>query len=364
MVADGLFHLLEHEPDHRFRSPLDAGVLDHGDARLLGPLDQVCLDAPDVGQRVEVLRDRPQALRARVADPEVPGVLVLVLDREERLDDHRALNGGGNEARHHVHALERHGVALGQRAVDDGADAHKHVPRLVVEADERRVLRLGRGRDRGGRFEARVMDRGHEVDREEGPHRLPHEVRGGDPRDTEAVGDFRRDGRLAGPGSATDQEDQRKIQPLQGAVAPEPTYGILPFVLGEHLGDQLVQMLLGEGLLLVLAHELLLDQPGELVGAHGPEPGPGQRLCHQALRVRKPPAFLLTERLRWSPVAQCCRPGRGQGPEPRVEVAIEGHDFVVGENDLDPLLRRSLGDDVDGRRLQLDEEDLGCPCLL
>ncbi len=138
------------------------------------------------------------------------------------------------------------------------------------------------------------MDRGHEVDREEGPHRLPHEVRGGDPSDAETVGDFRRDGRLARPRSAPDEEDQRKIQLLQGAVAPEPADRILPFVLGEHLGDQLVQMLLGEGVLLVLAHELLLDQPGELVGAYGPEPGPGQRLCHEALRVRKPPAFLLT----------------------------------------------------------------------
>ena len=306
------------------------------------------------------------------------GVLVLVLDREERLNDHGALDSRGNEARHHVHTLERHGVALGQRPVDDGADPDEHVPRLVVEADERRVLGLVRGSDRCGRFEARVVDRGHEVDREERPHRLPYEVRGGDPRDAETVGDFSRDGRLAGPRSAPDEEDQRKIQLLQDAVAPEPAHGILPLVLGEHLGDQLVQMRLGEGVLLVLAHELLLDQPRELVGTHGPEAGSGQRLRHEALRVRKPPPFLPAERLGWSPVAhRLTRPASGseaeardahavterhQGTKPRVEVTLEGRDCVVGEDDLNAPHRRSLGDDVDGGRLQLDEEDLGCPC--
>ena len=73
--------------------------------------------------------------------------------------------------------------------------------------------------------------------------------------------------------------------------------------LGEHPGDQLVQMRLGEGVLLVLPHELLLDQPGELVGTFGPETGSRQRLRHEALRVRKPPPFLPTERLWRSPVA-------------------------------------------------------------
>jgi hypothetical protein len=44
-----------------------------------------------------------------------------------------------------------------------------------------------------------------------------------------------------------------------------------------------------------------------------------------------------------------------------VEIRFAGqrHDLILGENDLDAALARSLGHHVDRRRLDLDDEDLG-----
>ena len=90
-------------------------------------------------------------------------------------------------ARDEVHALEHHRPALLERALDRGAHADEHVPRLLEEAGDDRILRLLRLAQAGGRLEARVVDRRHELLREERAHRLPDEVGRRDARDPEPV---------------------------------------------------------------------------------------------------------------------------------------------------------------------------------
>ena len=99
---------------------------------------------------------------------------------------------------------------LGGRAFQRRVHSDEHVPRLVEKAEDRRVTRLlffcPREREPG--FEARVVNRGHEFLGEEGPHRLPDEVRRRNPGDPEPVGSFRCDRRLSGTGGAADEEQQ------------------------------------------------------------------------------------------------------------------------------------------------------------
>jgi hypothetical protein len=130
-----------------------------------------------------------------------------VVDREDELDDERTLDVGGDHPRNEVNALEHHRPALLHHPVDRGAHADEHIAGLREEAVDDAilvvvVLRLAR-------FEARVVDRRHEVLREERPHRLADEVGRGDPRDPEPVGELRGDGRLAGPGGPADEQDDR-----------------------------------------------------------------------------------------------------------------------------------------------------------
>ena len=84
---------------------------------------------------------------------------LLVLDREHALHDDGALELDGHEPGDEVDALEHHRPALLQRPLERGADADHDVARLVEEAGDGRVVRLLGGVQRGGRLEARVVDR-------------------------------------------------------------------------------------------------------------------------------------------------------------------------------------------------------------
>ena len=148
------------------------------------------------------------------------------------------------------------------------------VPRLVEEPVQERVdlLLLGAAQPLPG-FEARVVDRGHELGAEESAQRLPHEVRRGDARDPEPVGDLRRDGRLAGPRRAADEDDDRHVELLEIPVAAETSDRLLPFLLAEDADRELLEAVQGDRVLLAV-EEILLDPPRDLVRAHGRDPDP------------------------------------------------------------------------------------------
>ena len=55
------------------------------------------------------------------------------------VDDDRALELGGHEPGHEVHAFEHHRPAFGERAAQRGVDTDADVPRLLEEADDGRV---------------------------------------------------------------------------------------------------------------------------------------------------------------------------------------------------------------------------------
>ena len=133
------------------------------------------------------------------------------MDREHAVDDERAPQLGRDHPGDEVDALEHHRPALVERALQRGLDAGEHVAGLVEEAEQRRVARLLllRLRQPEAGLEARVVDRRHELLREEGAHRLPDEVGRGDARDPEPVGDLGRDRRLARAGAAADEQDHR-----------------------------------------------------------------------------------------------------------------------------------------------------------
>ena len=176
---------------------------------------------PDLGQALHVAVDRPDALGADVAAPEMRRVDLLVVDREHALDDERAVEVHVEHPGHEVDALEHHRPALVERALQRRLDADEHVARLVEEAEQRDVaglLLLGLA-EAERRLEARIVDRRHELLREEGAHRLPDEVGRGDARDAEAVGDLRGDRRLAGARAAADEQDHRQIELLEVAEA-------------------------------------------------------------------------------------------------------------------------------------------------
>ena len=86
--------------------------------------------------------------RRLVADPEVPGVRLFVLDRDDALDDERARDLGG-ASRGRCDAFEHHRPALFERAVDGRLHADEDVPRLLQEPVQERVdLLLLRRRQR------------------------------------------------------------------------------------------------------------------------------------------------------------------------------------------------------------------------
>jgi hypothetical protein len=123
------------------------------------------------------------------------GVRLGIRDREHALDDERALDLTREHPRDEVDALQHHRPALLQRPLDGGLDAHEHVARLLEEAVEHGFARI-RVLVGGGAacLEARVVDRRHELAREERPHRLPNEVGRRHAGDPEAVGDVGGDG--------------------------------------------------------------------------------------------------------------------------------------------------------------------------
>ena len=89
---------------------------------------------------------------------------ILVVDRDEALDDDGLGAVDLDHARHEMDALEHHRPALGERAVDRRLDADEDVARLVEEPEQTciaRLLLLGL-RQPEACFEARVVDGRHE----------------------------------------------------------------------------------------------------------------------------------------------------------------------------------------------------------
>jgi hypothetical protein len=122
------------------------------------PIAFSMLDVPDVGEPREVLVVGPHALRRGIAIPEVLGVHVFVLDRDDHVHDERALDRP-KHARHEVDALEHHRPAFLERTIDRRLDADEDLARLIDEAEQERVARLLlRGGQGGSGLEARVVD--------------------------------------------------------------------------------------------------------------------------------------------------------------------------------------------------------------
>ena len=184
---------------------------------------------------------------------------------QHAVDDERALDLRGHHPGHEVHALEHERQALAHRPQDRGLDADEHVARLVEEAEQRRVARVGVG-ERLSRLEARVVHRGHELLREERADRLADEVRGRDARDPEAVRRLRRDGRLPGAGRAADEQDDRELERLQLGEPAELPHRAAAGLLTEHLDRELLEPLELDRTL-VPVREVELDPARERVGA-------------------------------------------------------------------------------------------------
>ena len=118
---------------------LDVAVLDHGNTCPPRLLDDELLDQPDVRQRVEVLVDRPEAVGARVAHPEVRRVHLLLLDREHAVDDQRALDLAGSSRARGARPRARATIPPGARARSPRAR------RSARSASARRTIRARRG---------------------------------------------------------------------------------------------------------------------------------------------------------------------------------------------------------------------------
>src|SRR5262245_31676477 len=65
---------VHHELDHRRGRPFTVLVANHGHSFSPRALDDVVLEVTDVGEALEVLVERPLAVRGDVADPEVARV--------------------------------------------------------------------------------------------------------------------------------------------------------------------------------------------------------------------------------------------------------------------------------------------------
>ena len=183
-------------------------------------------------------------------------------------------------------ALQHHRPTLVQRPLDDGAHADEHVPSLVEEARDRRVVRLRCGR---AGLEARVVNGGHELLREERAHRLTDEVGGSDARDAEPVRDLRGYTRLSRACAAADKDDDRQIEGLQLAVTAQPAYRVDTFAHSQNVLRQFLEALeVDRGLAALL--EIGLDAERDLPRLHRRQAGRHQRPGQQPLRVRRPPS--------------------------------------------------------------------------
>ena len=270
---------------------LDVPVLDHRHACLLGPRDDVILNLADVAKRVQVPLERPSAPRGGIAQPEVARVCFHIVDREHELDDERALDLRRDHPGDEVDALEHHRPALLHDSVDRGTDADEHVARLREEAVQDAglvVLVLRRAR-----LEARVVDRRHEVLREEGAHGLADEVGRGDSRDPEPIGDLGRHGRFAGAGRAADQQDDRQVEVVEAAEEAQPPDHLGALLVPPHPDGKLLQPL-ERGGVAARGRQVGLRRQCQLVRPLGGDAGGDQRPREQALRERQ--AVLAAER--------------------------------------------------------------------
>jgi hypothetical protein len=120
-----------------------------------------------------------------------------------------------------------------------------------------------------------VVDRRHELAREEGPHRLPDEIGRGDARDPQPVGDVGRDRGLPRARRASDEQDQRQVELVQVAVAAQALHRDAAVLASERLERDLLQPLQRRRRT-ILRGEVGLDGDRELVGAGGGEPGGDQ----------------------------------------------------------------------------------------
>src|SRR6266540_1731456 len=191
----------EDELDHRADRFLDTRVLDHRNVLFPSLLDDELLEPSDVAEPLQILRHGPQALRGCVADPEMGGVSVLVLDRKHAVDDDGVVSRAGEHPRHEVHSLDNHRPPFLQGSLDRSLDRDQDVGRLVEEAVDERLAGAG--------VEARAVDRRHVLRDEECAERLPHDVGGRDAVDPQPVRHLGGDRRLAGAGWAADQQDHR-----------------------------------------------------------------------------------------------------------------------------------------------------------
>src|SRR5581483_7767330 len=195
-----------HEVYHLGGCVLGADVPDDRYPFALGAADDERLQPPYLGEVVEVACERP--LAAGVPGEEVARVLVLVLDRQDARAHERPLQLRRQEPRNEVDALEDDRPALLERTLDRRVHADEHVARLLEEAGNEGIVRIG---DRLAGREARVVDGRHELVREERAQRLPDRVRRGESGDAELVCDLGRDRRLAGTGGAADEDDERTV---------------------------------------------------------------------------------------------------------------------------------------------------------
>src|SRR4249919_480114 len=158
---------LEDQIHHRDQRLIRVARLDDRPSHLLGPSDEVVLDAADLAEAAQVAVHRPDSSARHVAEEEVALVGLLVGDREHRLDDHRPrMLIGGDQAGHEMDALDDRREALEDRPLHDRVRADGHLAGLLEEAVERPVLRVGVGHrhlEALGGLERREVQLGHEL---------------------------------------------------------------------------------------------------------------------------------------------------------------------------------------------------------
>ncbi len=212
---------------------------------------------------------------------------ILVLDRDHALDDERARKLGRDHPGDEMDTLEHERPVLCRRTLERGLDADDDVPRLVEEAENRgiaRLLLLG-ARQGKARFEARVVNRRHELLGEEGPHRLADEVRRRDARDAEPVRGLGRDRRLARAGRTSDEQEQGLLELLQRAQPLETTDRRRRVLVADHVCGQFGEPVEVEGRDPTLG-EVAIGAMGDEIRPFRIESSDYQRTRHEPLRER------------------------------------------------------------------------------
>ena len=207
--------------------------------------------------------------------------------------------------------------------------------------------------------EARVVDRRHELLREERAHRLADEVGRGHAGDPEPVGDVGRDGRLARARRAADEQDDRQVELVEVAVAAQAAHGwCRPRARGSRAPPPRGARASSP------AGRSPQGRPRRRAPARRPgrrETGGDQRPRHQALRERQ--AVLAAERHRLAVAAVGHLTAHLRNEREQLLVDPVADELVVGEDQFAPSLERRLGDDVDRSRLDLDQVDIRVDAL-